>query len=198
MGVHGFHLLLRFVLVRRSFWAYLLLSFPALLIEFWFERIGRPTYVEGTNGQELKRAGEDLEAKGLTEWMWDVVYWSWGCLVFSTVLGDWVWWFYVSGSPVNCSRVHILLTRRIACRASLLGLVGIYYFHRCSSRSHGWWHARSRGLRVEWWAEQAPGKDGEERRPEDAIQVVCEINSSVVWHHSFLLNSPIFLGYTSF
>lgn len=98
MGVHGFHLLLRLVLVRRSFWAYLILSLPSLLIQFWFERIGRPTYAEGPNGKELKRAGEDLEAKGLTEWMWDVVYWSWGCIVFTTLLGDWAWWFFVSHS----------------------------------------------------------------------------------------------------
>ncbi|THX66620.1 hypothetical protein D6D08_07097 [Aureobasidium pullulans] len=94
LGVHGFHLLLRFTFVRRSFWAYLLLSFPSLLIQFWFERVGRPTYVDGVNGKELKRAGEDLEAKGLTEWMWDVVYWSWGCIVLTTLLGDWAWWFF--------------------------------------------------------------------------------------------------------
>ncbi|KAG9584862.1 hypothetical protein KCU77_g9682, partial [Aureobasidium melanogenum] len=94
LGVHGFHLLLRLTLVRRSFWAYLILSFPSLLIQFWFERVGRPTYAEGPNGRELKRAGEDLEAKGLTEWMWDVVYWSWGCIVFTTLLGDWAWWFF--------------------------------------------------------------------------------------------------------
>lgn len=98
LGVHGFHLLLRLVLVRRSFWAYLILSLPSLLIHFWFERVGRPTYAEGPNGKELKRAGEDLEAKGLTEWMWDVVYWSWGCIVFTTLLGDWAWWFFVSHS----------------------------------------------------------------------------------------------------
>ena len=98
LGVHGFHLLLRFTFVRRSFWAYLLLSFPSLLVQFWFERVGRPTYIEGPNGKELKRAGEDLEAKGLTEWMWDVVYWSWGCIVITTLVGDWAWWFFVSHS----------------------------------------------------------------------------------------------------
>lgn len=41
---------------------------------------------------ELKRAGEDLEAKGLTEWMWDVVYWTWGNVVFVAIAGDWAWW----------------------------------------------------------------------------------------------------------
>lgn len=119
LGVHGFHLLLRFTFVRRSFWAYLLLSFPSLLIQFWFERVGRPTYVDGVNGKELKRAGEDLEAKGLTEWMWDVVYWSWGCIVLTTLLGDWAWWFFVS---------HFLYSPRILpfadppCRPSFLSI----------------------------------------------------------------------------
>ena len=42
----------------------------------------------------MKRAGEDLEAKGLTEWMWDVLLFTWGCLGFASVLGDWVWWAY--------------------------------------------------------------------------------------------------------
>ena len=40
----------------------------------------------------MRRAGEDLGAKGLTEWMWDVLYWSWGCLGLVTVLGDRAWW----------------------------------------------------------------------------------------------------------
>jgi hypothetical protein len=113
LGVHGFHLLLRFTFVRRSFWAYLLLSFPSLLLQFWFERVGRPTYTDGPNGKELKRAGEDLEAKGLTEWMWDVVYWSWGCIVLTTLVGDWAWWFFVSHSHAFVD-LPSLLTRNQA------------------------------------------------------------------------------------
>ena len=26
--------------------------------------------------------------------MWDIVYWTWGCIVFAAVLGDWAWWAY--------------------------------------------------------------------------------------------------------
>lgn len=96
LGVHAFYHVFRLLLVRRSLWPYVLLSLPSLLIEFWFERIARPTFVKTANGSELKRAGEDLEAKGLTEWMWDVVYWSWFCLGIVTVAGDWAWWLYVS------------------------------------------------------------------------------------------------------
>ena len=96
LSVNLLFLLLRFfVFTNRSLLRYTLLSFPALVIEFWFERIGRPTYTDTANGKDLKRAGEDLEAKGLTEWMWDVVYWTWACIVLAAVLGDRAWWLYV-------------------------------------------------------------------------------------------------------
>ena len=71
---------------------------PALIIEFWLERIGRPSYVPQTT--ELRRSGEDLEAKGLTEYMWDVLYWSWGCVAVAAVLGDRAWWLWVSDKHV--------------------------------------------------------------------------------------------------
>jgi len=101
LAVHGLFNILRLLLIRRSFYKYVLLSLPAFLIEFWFERIARPTYADTANGKELKRAGEDLDAKGLTEWMWDVLYWSWLCLVFVAVVGDWAWWLYVSTRDVS-------------------------------------------------------------------------------------------------
>ena len=95
LGFHGTFLLLRLLFLRRSLTLYAILSAPALIIQFWFERISRPTY--GPNG-ELKRSGEDLEAQGLTEWMWDVLYWTYLCLVFVAVIGDYGWWAYVSAS----------------------------------------------------------------------------------------------------
>ncbi|KAK5113015.1 hypothetical protein LTR85_011037 [Meristemomyces frigidus] len=94
LGVYVFFLLVRAVLFRRRLLPFMLLTLPALAIEFWFERIGRPVFAEGTQGKELKRAGEDLEAKGLTEWMWDVVYWTWACTALVALAGDWAWWFY--------------------------------------------------------------------------------------------------------
>ena len=42
----------------------------------------------------MRRGGEDLEAKGLTEYLWDVSYWTYGCVLAAAVLGDWAWWFY--------------------------------------------------------------------------------------------------------
>jgi len=114
-------LLFRLFLTKRSLLAWILLSLPALLIEFWFERIGRPTYVSEGSARELKRAGEDLEAKGLTEWMWDVVYWTWGCLGFVAVLGDWVWWGYI---VVPLYSLWLAYTTFTGARQGLAGITG--------------------------------------------------------------------------
>jgi len=45
---------------------------------------------------ELKRAGEDLDAKGLTEWMWDVVYFTWGVVGLAALAGNWVWYLFTA------------------------------------------------------------------------------------------------------
>ncbi|KAL8751924.1 MAG: hypothetical protein Q9184_005901 [Pyrenodesmia sp. 2 TL-2023] len=97
LAINALFILLRLVFfrtsyIRTTFILYGLLSAPALVIEFWFERIGRP--VNAPNG-ELKKAGEDLEAKGLTEYMWDVLYWTWGCAVVAGLFGDKAWWGYL-------------------------------------------------------------------------------------------------------
>lgn len=42
----------------------------------------------------MKRSGEDLEAKGLTEYMWDVTYWTYGCVLLAAIFGDWAWWMW--------------------------------------------------------------------------------------------------------
>lgn len=47
----------------------------------------------------MQKAGEDLEAKGLTEFLWDVLYWTWGCVVLAAVVGDRAWWAWVVVVP---------------------------------------------------------------------------------------------------
>ncbi|KAF2732622.1 DUF788-domain-containing protein [Polyplosphaeria fusca] len=94
--IHSLFWLLRAFLFRRTFTRtslllYTLLSAPQLLIHFQFERLGRPTY--GPDGS-VKRSGEDLNARGLTEYMWDVAYWTYICLALVSVFGDWMWWLY--------------------------------------------------------------------------------------------------------
>lgn len=77
---------------RSTYLLYILLSSPAFAIEFWLEKIGRPTTAQ--NG-ELKKSGEDLDAQGLAEYLWDVLYWSWGCIGLSSLFGDKAWWAWV-------------------------------------------------------------------------------------------------------
>ena len=96
LGINLLFILLRLLIfhssgTRATFLLYVILSLPALVIEFWLERIGRPTHAP--NG-DLKRSGEDLEAKGLTEFMWDVLYWTWGCVVAASLLGNKGWWLW--------------------------------------------------------------------------------------------------------
>jgi hypothetical protein len=43
----------------------------------------------------LRKSGEDLDAKGLTEFLWDILYWTYGCIAFAAVLGDRAWWLFV-------------------------------------------------------------------------------------------------------
>ncbi|KAK3213583.1 hypothetical protein GRF29_28g354006, partial [Pseudopithomyces chartarum] len=84
-------LLFRSSFTRRSLLLYLLFASPQLLINLVFERQSRPsTLPDGS----IKRAGDDLEAKGLTEYLWDVTYWTYGVLLLVTFLGDWAWVFY--------------------------------------------------------------------------------------------------------
>lgn len=54
--------------------------------------MGRPRYDEAGN---LRRAGEDLDAAGLTEFFWDIIYWTWINLVAVIVIGNAAWWLYL-------------------------------------------------------------------------------------------------------
>ena len=66
------------------------------MLEFYLERLGRP---KNTANGDLRSAGEDLDAKGLTEYMWDVVYWTWGCIGWVCLVGNGGWWLWI-GVPV--------------------------------------------------------------------------------------------------
>jgi hypothetical protein len=72
---------------RRSLLLYAIFSIPSIVCEFVLERTGRPSYVNGS----LKSAGEDLAAEGLTEYMFDVIWVTWGCLVAVILFGNWGW-----------------------------------------------------------------------------------------------------------
>ena len=96
LSVNAIYLLLRLLLFRASssrasLFKYVAFSIPAFAIELWLERIGRPTISQDGN---IRKAGEDLDAKGMTEFLWDVLYWSWGCTVLAAALGDRLWWLW--------------------------------------------------------------------------------------------------------
>jgi hypothetical protein len=80
-----FSLLLR----RRSFVTYTLLSLPSFIAQYILETSGRPKYDPTTKA--LKSAGEDLAAPGLTEYMFDIIWVTWGCLVVVMLVGNWGW-----------------------------------------------------------------------------------------------------------
>lgn len=123
LGVNVVFILLRFILFRASttnasYWLYFLLSAPALIIEFWLEKIGRPAFAQ--NG-ELTKSGEDLEAQGLTEYMWDVLYWSWGCTGVSSLFGNKGWWMWII---IPCYSLWLAWTTLGGMRKSMAGSQG--------------------------------------------------------------------------
>lgn len=74
---------------RRSLWLYVLLSVPAFICEYILESTGRPKYDPSTNA--LKNAGEDLNAPGLTEYMWDIIWVTWASVVAVILFGNGAW-----------------------------------------------------------------------------------------------------------
>ena len=93
LSLHLLYHILRLFLLSRKFKMYILLSLPGLATEAYLDLLGRPTYDPSTN--QPTKSGADLGAKGLTEYMWDVVYWTWINLGLVILLGDWAWWLYL-------------------------------------------------------------------------------------------------------
>ena len=110
--------MLRSSATRTSYLLYLALAAPAIGIEFWFESIARPRH--DTNG-ELRRPGEDLEAKGLTEYLHDVLYWTWGLTGLAAIFGDRVWWLYL---VVPLYSFYLAYTTFTGVRRGFAGLSG--------------------------------------------------------------------------
>lgn len=119
LALHAVFLLLRFTLRRSlSLKRYVFLSAPALAIEFYLERLARPTFkADGS----LHRAGEDLDAKGLTEFMWDILYWTWINLLLVIVFGNRAWWFYL---VVPSYAIYAAVTTASGLKSMLGGMAG--------------------------------------------------------------------------
>ena len=117
LGINLLFFVVHFLFSSRSLFAWFILTLPALVIEFWFERIGRPTHANG----DLKRSGEDLEAKGLTEWMWDITYWTWFCVVLAALVGNKAWYAWVM---VPAYSGYLAFTTFTGARKGLAGMGG--------------------------------------------------------------------------
>jgi hypothetical protein len=98
---------------------YFVLACPTLAIEFYLDRMGRPQY-NAADGS-LRSAGEDLGASGLTEYMWDVLYWTWGCMGAVCLFGDRAWWLWM---VIPVYSLWLLYTTVTGIKSGLPGMGG--------------------------------------------------------------------------
>lgn len=85
-------LALHFVFRSRSLFWWFLISLPSFVCQGFLEKSGRPSY-DPTTGA-LKNSGEDLAAQGLTEYMFDVIWVTWGVTVIAALFGNWAWYLW--------------------------------------------------------------------------------------------------------
>lgn len=119
VALHAVYLFLHFYFGRpRSLKPYLLLAVPTLAIEYYLDRVGRPRYNEDGS---LRAAGEDLNATGLTEYMWDVLYWTQGCIVAVSIFNDRAWWLW---AVVPVYSVYLAYTTVMGVKRGFAGMGG--------------------------------------------------------------------------
>ena len=92
LAVNVVFLLFNLIFRSRSWLAWFILSLPSFVCQFTLEKTGRPSFDPHTKA--LKSAGEDLAAPGLTEYMFDVIWVTWGTTVLVILLGNWAWFFW--------------------------------------------------------------------------------------------------------
>ncbi|CUM66339.1 uncharacterized protein PRCAT00004002001 [Priceomyces carsonii] len=76
---------------------YILLSIPALILQYVLEKNGRPVYsIDAySNNKKLVKSGDDISRSGLYEYMFDVLYITWAIDILMTVFGtNKVWWLF--------------------------------------------------------------------------------------------------------
>ena len=92
--LNGAFIVFSLIFQSRSLLTYFILSIPAFICQYVLESSGRPKYTTANGKSTLKSSGEDLAAAGLTEYLFDVVWVTWGCLLVVLALGDKGWWVY--------------------------------------------------------------------------------------------------------
>jgi len=98
---NALYFLLRLMLPGNSFppatrqlTLYFMTAIPQFVLFRHLSTVGSPRRDSKTGA--LIAPGEDLGAPGVTEWCFDVIYVTWACLVGSSLLGEFVWWLYLS------------------------------------------------------------------------------------------------------
>ncbi|KAF8322202.1 putative opsin [Clavulina sp. PMI_390] len=98
---HGLYFLLRLIMPGNKFpptWKqlmpYLMTAVPQLVLFRHLSTVGSPRRDVATG--TLLAPGEDLSAPGITEWCFDVIYVTFACQVGSSLIGESVWWLYIS------------------------------------------------------------------------------------------------------
>ncbi len=119
LAINSVFLLSRFTFRRSlSLKSYVCFSLPGAIIEFYLDRVARPTYAaDGT----IRSGGEDLDAEGLTEFMWDVLYWTWINVILVIILGNRAWWLYL---VVPGYAIYAAVTTASGLKGMLSGMSG--------------------------------------------------------------------------
>ncbi|KAK6519615.1 hypothetical protein TWF281_003437 [Arthrobotrys megalospora] len=86
-----FFILYRFIyhsssVTKGAIYSYVIFNVPALGIQYYLESIGRP--------KDARKAGDDLNAGGMMEMLWDVIYVTWACLGLVAFFGEKFWWLW--------------------------------------------------------------------------------------------------------
>ena len=62
-----------------------------------------------------------MGATGLTEYMWDILHWTWGCIGAVCVFGDRAWWLWI---VVPLYSVWLAYTTLTGMRSGFAGMGG--------------------------------------------------------------------------
>lgn len=62
-----------------------------------------------------------MGASGLTEYMWDILYWTWGCIGAVCMFGDRAWWLWI---VVPLYSVWLAYTTLTGMRSGFAGMGG--------------------------------------------------------------------------
>ncbi|RVD85774.1 uncharacterized protein DFL_004081 [Arthrobotrys flagrans] len=86
-----FFILYRFIyhsssVTKVAIYSYVIFNAPALVIQLYLEIIGRP--------KGARKVVDDLNAGGMMEMLWDIIYVTWACLTLVAFFGESLWWLW--------------------------------------------------------------------------------------------------------